>query len=101
MANPTMEWQDEIEWTDEVWDSFLECQDINSDPGRLSELHNQISYGSPVEVRKARTWVIRTMRRAAEEFGTGGRTCEELYGLPPGYLRIGRNFEPRWSQHLP
>ena len=101
MANPTMEWKDEIEWTDEVFRVFLECQDINSDPGRLSELHNAISYGNSVEVRKARTWVIKTLRRAAEDFGLGGRTHEQVYDLPNGYLRAGLNFEPRWSCHLP
>ena len=100
MALPTIEYNEERDWTDEVFRVFLECQDINSDPGRLSELHNQISYGSPVEVRKARTWVIRTLRRAAEDFGLGGRTHEQVYGLPNGYLRSGLGYEPRWSRHL-
>ena len=101
MALPTMNHNEEREWTEAVWDSFLECQHRDSDPGRLSELNNAIEYGSPVEVRKARTWVIKTLRRAAEDFGTGGRTLEQVYGLPNGYLRPGLNFEPKWSQHIP
>ena len=101
MPFPTMTFQDEMDWTETVFEAFLECQHRDSDPGRLSELHNQISYGSPVEVRKARTWVIRAMRRAAEDFGTGGRTLEQVYDLPNGYLRPGLNFEERWTQVLP
>ena len=101
MPFPTMNHQEEREWTEAVWNSFLECQHRDSDPGRLSELHNQISYGSPVEVRKARTWVIKALRRAAEDFGLGGRSHEQVYDLPNGYLRSGLNYEPRWSQHLP
>ena len=100
MPVPQMEYNDEMDWTETVWDSFLECQDISSDPGRLSELNNAVMYGNPTEVRKARTFIIRSMRRAAEEFGLGGRTHEEIFGLPPGYLRSGLNYEPRWSRHL-
>ena len=101
MPVPQMNHNEEKDWTEAVWNAFLECQHRDSDPGKLSELNNAIEYGSPVEVRKARTWVIRSMRRAAEEMGTGGRTLEQVYGLAPGMLRPGWNFEPRWSCHLP
>ena len=62
MPVPQMDYNEEKDWTEAVWNAFLECQHRDSDPGKLSELHNAISYGNSVEVRKARTWVIKALR---------------------------------------
>lgn len=96
---PTMTQAEEDRWTNAIYDCYMnhvEDADAPENVDFVLNLYQRVFNGTPKEVRQARTWMIKSLRKAAESAGIGHGQYENAYGLPPGYLRSGLNFEPDW-----
>ena len=93
---PSMSIEEEREWTEAVRNAFLEAVEVVDEEGAefVLGLHNSTMSNNVKERKRARSYMIKQLRVAAEE--AGYRRAEDAYGLRRGFLNKGWNFMPDW-----